>query len=312
MEIRLNRFNLRIDWLMLLFPCIAAALGEGRRTMMLMLSLFAHESAHLLAARAMHVRINHLRLTPFGAMARIDNPYSISAMRLFAVSAAGPVANLLVLLITAALCHWRLLDSLDGAELLQINLMLMLFNLLPALPLDGGRMLYAILTKIMPRHRAAELGILFGRILAAALLLMPVIAFAAHSHLNLSPIFAALFLLTSAQDERRALTDSRVRTLMDCMRPLDEPLPVSMVAISAQTPAEIALKAALPDRATLFAVYDQGRFSRFIDDRTILNRMINDTKEKNVDSFKKTIDICPELRYNNIRSSDEQEHRGMV
>lgn len=274
MELRFRRIVLRVDALMLLFPCIAAALGEGRRALLLLLSLFIHECAHVFTARALHVRISSLRLTPFGAMACIDNPYSLSASQLFSIALAGPTANLLAILTVSALCHWQLLSPATTFDLLQINLMLMLFNLLPALPLDGGRMLYAILTKFLPRQRAAEMGILAGRILAGLLICLTATGLIAKGRLNLSPIFAALFLLTAATDERRALSDSRIRTLMDCLQPLDKPLPVSVYAINASTPAETALTAAQPNHITLFAVYDQGRFSTLIDDRTILNRIL--------------------------------------
>lgn len=225
------------------------------------------------------MRIRRLRLTVFGAMAHIDNPYSISTPQLFAVSIAGPTANMLVILITAAMCHWRLLAPFSGAELMQINLILMLFNLLPALPLDGGRMLYALLTQILSRRRALELGIFLGRLLAVGLILLSFFGYWAHRYINLSPIFAAVFLLSSARDERQALTDSHLQTLMDCMHTPNEPIPVTMIAINADTPAETALRAALPDRVTLFAVYDHGHFSRIIDDRTILSHILKHSNE---------------------------------
>ena len=282
MELRLKRIDLRIDWLMLLFPLIAAALGEGRRMALTLLSLTAHECGHLLAAAGLNIRISRLRLTPFGAMAQIENPYSISALRLFMVSLAGPAASLMAVLTAAALCHWRILNASVGSEIIRLNLLLMLFNLIPALPLDGGRMLYALLTRFIPRRRAADVGISAGRILAALMLMLSVRNCILFGRLNLSLFFIALFLFASAQDERRALTDSRIRTLMDCMRSPEEPLPVSMVAISTQTAAETALQAARPGRVTLFAVYDHGRFSKLIDDRTLLSRILDNAQEKNV------------------------------
>lgn len=282
MELRLKQIRLHIDWLMLLLPVVAVALGEGRSMALMLLSLSVHECGHLLTAAILHIRISHLRLTPFGAMARIENPYSISASRLFGVASAGPVASLLAALTAAALCNWRLLSASACVEIVQINLLLMLFNLIPALPLDGGRMLYAVLTRFVPRRRAVETGILAGRILAALLMILSIRICFVERQVNLSLVFAALFLLTSAQDERRALTDSRIQTLMDCMRPPDEPLPVSMVAISTQTSAETALQSARPDHVTLFAVYDQGRFSKLVDDRTLLSRILDNTKEKNI------------------------------
>ena len=277
MEVRIRRMELRIDWLMLLLPFIAAALGEGRRMALTVLSLSAHECGHLLAAAGMHTRISRLRLTPFGAMAQIENPYSISALRLFILALSGPLSSLLVALTAAALCHWRLLNLHYGAEIVRLNLLLMLFNLLPALPLDGGRMLYALLSLRIPRPRAVSIGILFGRILSGMLLLLAVYGMLLNRRINLSPVFVAVFLLASAQDERRALTDSRLRTLMDCTRSPDEPLPVSIMAISTQTSPEAALRTAQPGRITLFAVYDRGHFSKLIDDRTLLSRILDNT-----------------------------------
>lgn len=280
MQLQTKRTQLRIDWLMLLFPIIAAALGQGQETALLFLSLAAHETAHFLAARALNVSFHSLRLTPFGGMSQIDNPYSISALRLCAVSSAGPAANLLLMLISAALCHWRFLHIETASQMIHINALLMLFNLLPALPLDGGRMLYALLSTFMTRRRAMEIGVFLGRVLAAALLALTVWGCVRRGTLNLSPIFAALFLIISAEDERRALTDSRIRTLVDSLRPLSEPVEASIIAIDASFPPESALRTVIPGRMTLFALFEDGRFVKLIDDRTLLTRILDADDKK--------------------------------
>lgn len=277
MKLRIRRMELQIDWLMLLFPFTAFFLGEGRRMMHIMLALSAHECGHLLAAAALCIRISRLRITPFGAMAQIENPYSLSSIRLFLVALAGPLVSLSVALLSAALCHWQLLTVTACAEIVRINLLLMLFNLIPALPLDGGRMLYAVLTPFVPRRRAVDVGLFTGRLLAGCMLLLAFRDCILQRRLNLSLLFIALFLISSAQDERRALTDSRIQTLMDCMRPPDQPIPVSLVAINTQTSAETALQSTQPGRVTLFAVYDHGRFTKFVDDRTLLSRMLDNS-----------------------------------
>ena len=280
MQLQTKCTQLRIDWLMLLFPIIAAALGQGQETALLFLSLAAHETAHFLAARALNVSFHSLRLTPFGGMSQIDNPYSISALRLCAVSSAGPAANLLLMLISAALCHWRFLHIETASQMIHINALLMLFNLLPALPLDGGRMLYALLSTFMTRRRAMEIGVFLGRVLAAALLALTVWGCVRRGTLNLSPIFAALFLIISAEDERRALTDSRIRTLVDSLRPLSEPVEASIIAIDTSFPPESALRTVIPGRMTLFALFEDGRFVKLIDDRTLLTRILNADDKK--------------------------------
>lgn len=285
MQLQMKRTQLRIDWLMLLFPIIAAALGQGRETALLLLSLTAHESAHFLAARAANISFHSIRLTPFGGMSQIDNPYSVSAPRLCAVSAAGPAANLMLILLSASLCHWQILRPATASQLIHINALLMLFNLLPALPLDGGRILYALLSLVLPRRRAVEIGILLGRILAMLLLVFAIWGCIRRGTLNLSPVFAALFLVVSAEDERRALTDSRLRTLIDGMRPLKEPKEARIIAIDSSTPPETVLRTATPGRVTLFAVFENGCFSKIIDDHTVLERLIAHTHD---DSIKKS------------------------
>jgi len=280
MQLRIKRTQLHIDWLMLLFPIIAAALGQKRQTMLLFLSLTAHEAAHFLAAHAMKVSFHSLRLTPFGGMSQIENPYSISALQLSIVSAAGPVADLLLILLTASLAYWHYIDFHIAKELIHINTLLMLFNLLPALPLDGGRILYALLSPIITRRRAMQTGILLGRVLAGMLIVFAFWGLIQQGTLNLSPVFAALFLIVSAEDERRALTDSRLHTLLNSLAPLRKPTKAQIIAIDAATPPEAALQTASPNQITLFAVFDNGRFLQFIDDRTLLVRIIHDSDKK--------------------------------
>ena len=280
MQLSTKRTQLRIDWLMLLFPLLAAALGHGKETALLFLSLAVHETAHFLAARMLNLSFHTLRLTPFGGMAQIDNPYSITPLRLCIVSAAGPAANFLLILFCASFCHWQLLGFETASQLIHINAMLMLFNLLPALPLDGGRILYALLSLIMPRRRAVEGGILLGRILAAVLIALAIFGCIRRNTLNLSPVFAAVFLIVSASDERSALTDSRLHTFAERLKPIRTPTEAQIVAISTTTPAETVLRSVTSDKITFFAIFDHDVFIQFLDDRTYIHRLLQSSDKK--------------------------------
>lgn len=285
MQIRFKSTRLKIDWLMLLFPVIAFALGEGASVTVLLISLTAHESAHLIAAKLLGVPISEIRLTPFGGMSRIENLYLLEPPRLACISIAGPAANLLLLFVSSALCHWGLLSAASTISLIRINLLLMLFNLLPALPLDGGRILYAILFRLTSRRRALKIGISAGRALAALLLIFSAYGWFLHHALNLSPVFAALFLLSSAHDELLALDNSCARSLLNTLQPLSGPVPASVIAISEHTPVKRALQACKPGRITLFAVFSKGQLSHFTDDRTLLRRLIDTSPDENQQIF---------------------------
>lgn len=278
MQLRIKCIHLRIDLLLLLFPVLAILLGSRVEFLCLTLALLIHELAHIVAARLLKIGMSSIRLTPFGGLAQIDNPYAVSPSRLFALAAAGPAANLLAMLIASSFGRW-LPTSPEGIALfLRINAMLMLFNLLPALPLDGGRMLFAMLSTILHRERALAVGIWGGRILATLLILIAIWGIFVRQRLNLSPLFAAIFLLSSASDERQALLDSRVQTLINSLRPLAAPVPAQIMAIDATVTPSAALSAARPDRITLFAVYQDGRLDHITDDRTLLAR-VSETKK---------------------------------
>jgi Zn-dependent protease len=117
-------------------------------------SVLIHELAHSLIARLEGIRIHDIQLHIFGGWARlVGEPRT--AMAEFRVAIAGPASSfLLCLLFTACLLLIQQIDShtwlADGAieacyYLAGTNIFLAMFNLLPGLPLDGGRALRAIL-----------------------------------------------------------------------------------------------------------------------------------------------------------------------
>ena len=275
MTIQLRRTRLRVHPLMLLFPLMASRLGMGQDAAALLISLAVHEAAHLLAARALKVGVDELRLMPFGGAISLENPYALPPSRLFAVSAAGPAANLLALLSGAALAHWQLLSPAFALALLRTSLVLMLFNLIPALPLDGGRMLYALLFPRIGRSRAARLGVRLGQVTAGLLLAFAAWAWLARGRLNLSPALAAVFLLASGKEERSALSSAKISALLDALKPLSEPMEARVWAVGDDCSLQSALRCAEPGTATLFAVYQGNRLLRFTDDRALLEAALH-------------------------------------
>lgn len=272
MKIKLKNTVLQVDPLMLLFPIIAALLGEGAMAASLLIALTAHEFSHWVAARALGIALPLIRLTPFGGMAKLGNPYAAPPLRLAAVAAAGPAAHLLLIPLGAALCHWGLLPPTLLAQWLNVNLLLMLFNLLPALPLDGGRILWALLSLRWPKERALKWCVWSGRILAAGLVLLALWGAIVQRQVNLSPLFAALFILSSGSDEREALSNSRVQSLLSGLRPLSHPTPAELIAVEASTSPDEALRAAHSDRPCIYAVYQSGHLLRLVDEQTMLDR----------------------------------------
>jgi Zn-dependent protease len=110
-------------------------------------SLLLHELGHALVARREGVAIEGITLWPFGGVARIGGPLPSAGAEL-RLALAGPFVTGALVLLYAAVAHVPGLPSaVDGIAtwLAYTNLILLGFNLLPALPLDGGRVFRAAL-----------------------------------------------------------------------------------------------------------------------------------------------------------------------
>ena len=75
MILSIGKCRCRIDAVFLLLPLLARRFGMNREALALLLSLAAHESGHLIAAKIARANVSELRFTPFGALATIEKLY---------------------------------------------------------------------------------------------------------------------------------------------------------------------------------------------------------------------------------------------
>ena len=121
-----------------------------------------HEFGHILAARRFGIKTKDVILSPLGGMARLEKLPDTPNQEI-AVAAAGPAVNLVLAglgflaqpLFTGATLSGQFLGALTG-WFVTINLFLLGFNLIPALPMDGGRILRALLSKKMGHLKATQ------------------------------------------------------------------------------------------------------------------------------------------------------------
>jgi Zn-dependent protease len=161
-------------------------------------SVLVHELSHCVVARAFGLPVRRVLLYPLGGFSEIEKEAPTPA-REFLVSAAGPAISLV--LAAAGYGLSKLVPSGTAhvlvVQLVWANLLVGLFNLLPGLPLDGGRMLRAGIWKVSGRPGTATIGAAWtGRVLAAALLLVPFVLFARNG--DSTQIFDAAWLAVIA------------------------------------------------------------------------------------------------------------------
>lgn len=174
-------------------------------------SLLAHEVSHAVVARRFGIKVRSITFWLFGGVAQLGSEALTPAAE-FRIAAAGPAVSVLLVGIFGAV-HWAL--STVGVHglviavpmwLWEMNLLLAAFNLVPAAPLDGGRILRsAIWWKSGNRNRSAVLAARFGRVFGIALMALGVVFFVHYDELYaLWPAFLGWFLFTAARSEERA------------------------------------------------------------------------------------------------------------
>lgn len=154
--------------------------GDGKyllavvSVILLYLSVLVHELSHSVVARGYGLPVRRILLYPLGGVSEIEKEPQ-TPLREFFVSAAGPALSIVL-----AVASWGLLqvfrDGWSGAliwQLMWVNLIVGIFNFLPGLPLDGGRMLRALIWKLTGRPATATIAAAWtGRALAVALVIV--------------------------------------------------------------------------------------------------------------------------------------------
>lgn len=143
---------------------------------LLYLSVLVHELSHCVVARAFKLAVRRVLLYPLGGFSEIEQEPPTPAQE-FLVSAAGPAISLALAGVAAALTR-VFPDGLPNLlidQLFRANLLVGIFNLLPGLPLDGGRIFRAGIWKLTGKTATATVVAAWaGRVLAVLLIVVPI------------------------------------------------------------------------------------------------------------------------------------------
>ena len=174
----------------------------------LMLCVVLHELGHALAARRFGIRTRDITLLPIGGVANLERIPENPRQELV-VALAGPAVNVAI-----AGLLFLLPDAPFFNRLLVANLSLVLFNLIPAFPMDGGRVLRALLAMRMARVQATTIAARIGQAFAA-------VAFVAGMFGNPMLVPLAMFVWLAASDENEAvlMQTATLRTPVPCPHP---------------------------------------------------------------------------------------------
>lgn len=212
---RFGKTQIKVHWLLLVFVAVWVVGGFALQACALFLALLLHELAHIGVARFLGVRVWELELLPFGCRAQLDDVFEEKPGQEAAIAAAGPLSSLFLGLGIAALRDKLTLPADVAAFLgifVQYCYILAAFNLIPALPLDGGRVLRAGISRRHDAGRATRICALLGIFIAAGLVGYAAYRFITVSEISFLPALA-VFLLLSAISELKNSRFERAKAI---------------------------------------------------------------------------------------------------
>jgi Zn-dependent protease/CBS domain-containing protein len=201
-------FPLMVIWVAWQFYQTLGTLAAAAYGVVFILSVFAivvlHELGHALTARRFGIATRDIILLPIGGVARLERMPDDPKQELL-IAVAGPAVNVvlaaLCALIILALGQRPLLGLAllaDGgyvSQLLTVNITLIVFNALPAFPMDGGRVLRALLAMKLSYARATNIAANVGKTFAVLFVLVGFMT------QNIVLIFIAFFVWMGASGE---------------------------------------------------------------------------------------------------------------
>jgi Zn-dependent protease/predicted transcriptional regulator len=215
-------FLLLIAWIVYFYLFRGANLAGVVDGVLLLAAVFGcivlHELGHALTARRYGIQTRDITLLPIGGVARLERMPEDPTQELW-VALAGPAVNgVIAIVLFAVALSMGLAASLSPtglagafriggsflARLMLINVGLVLFNLVPAFPMDGGRVLRALLAQKLDYVRATQIAASVGQVLA---ILFGILGF----FLTPFALFIALFVYLGAEQEAHMV---RVRSVL--------------------------------------------------------------------------------------------------
>jgi len=209
-------------------------------------------------------------------VARIDGALALDPSREMLVAAAGPASNLVLIMLALGLGRYGLWHEELSPFFIQTNLLLFLFNLLPGLPLDGGRVARAVLARRASLSDATYRTACWGQLWGVLLTLAGSAGTALH-YCGLDIAATGLFLYYAARRERVEMPYLYARYLLTKGKQLDARglLPGDILVARGETPAWRVTRHFVPQRYHIvFLVDERGRITDTLDETRVVQAVM--------------------------------------
>ncbi len=177
-------------------------LSLNKSIILAFISIFLHEISHIVIAKKNGCKFNNFKIHIYGTSAEFINIDELSKREKIQIYLAGPCMNLAVACIfffVGLIINNSIVD-----KMININLSLLFFNILPAYPLDGSRVLEIILSEKILYKEVTDIISKISYIIALGLITISLVIFIYNKGINISLIIAAIIIYLITRSEKKS------------------------------------------------------------------------------------------------------------
>ena len=197
----MERLKFKIHPTFIIFACILIYFGKAVLFYNYILVMLIHELSHAFVARKLGYNIKNIKIIPFGICLNIKS-LDLLPKDEIKIAIAGPLVNFMLALLSTAV-WWIIPASYNFTYLFcYANFITAVFNLVPAFPLDGGRILLAVLKQNYTFKSAVKISKITNIVIS--ILLFGLFIFSCFVEINLTYLFVIFCVLSGIFDSNKA------------------------------------------------------------------------------------------------------------
>ena len=177
-------------------------LSLNKSIILAFISIFLHEISHIVIAKKNGCKFNNFKIHIYGTSAEFINIDELSKREKIQIYLAGPCMNLAVACIFFFVC--LIINNSIVDKMININLSLLFFNILPAYPLDGSRVLEIILSEKILYKEVTDIISKISYMIALGLITISLVIFIYNKGINISLIIAAIIIYLITRSEKKS------------------------------------------------------------------------------------------------------------
>lgn len=276
MILNVKGLEVRFNPAFFLIMACALLIGSGKEIIIIFLAIFIHEWTHSAVGRAVGYKVKEIELTPYGGAAKFEGLIGAPPIDEIIISVSGPLINIIIAVVGAILDSKGIIRGDLFIFFIKVNLYLALFNLLPALPLDGGRIMRAILSIFIGYQKSTEIGMSCGKILAFILFLFGIYLIFTDS-LNIMPIIVSLFIFWSLKNEEQYFIYAYINNISKKSAKLKQigVIKYDSLIVSRETPLKNIIRYLSPNKyCTIKVINHEGKILGELTEEEILKGLL--------------------------------------